>query len=319
MGITPLKSHALAKTTQIKAACDKLEVGLQKRKEMIRDIYELPNTPQLEDKKEIQRKADNFDKLMYLMKEKLTDKSLKTSQKMQVLTMAPDWLRAQVAKFFNVSEYMVRKARKLAKEKGIMALPDPQHGNFLPKEVEESVKHFYEDDEYSRLLPGSKDYVSVARNIYKQKRLILCNLRELYQAYKEKFPHHKIGLSKFCELRPKWCITVSSAGTHSVCVCTIHQNTKLMVDAFCNTINNSIKKLKSEFYEEQIEENHSSNLIENENDVEHEEDFRRFHNMTYQKNLPIEHCKSMLSLCSMNMKSMMILHIVNGRVRTGLL
>lgn len=30
---------------------------------------------------------------------------------------------------------------------------------------------------------------------------------------------------------PKWCISVGSSGTHSVCVCTIHQNVKLMLDA----------------------------------------------------------------------------------------
>ena len=38
-----------------------------------------------------------------------------------------------------------------------------------------------------------------------------------------------VGFSKFCELRPKWCITVGSSGTHRICVCTIHQNIKLML------------------------------------------------------------------------------------------
>ena len=32
-------------------------------------------------------------------------------------------------------------------------------------------------------------------------------------------------------MSPKWCISVGAKGTHSVCVCTIHQNTKLMLDA----------------------------------------------------------------------------------------
>ena len=41
-----------------------------------------------------------------------------------------------------------------------------------------------------------------------------------------------IGFSKFCELRPKWCIPVGSAsGAHSVSVCKYHQNAKLMVFA----------------------------------------------------------------------------------------
>ena len=36
-----------------------------------------------------------------------------------------------------------------------------------------------------------------------QKRLILCNLKELFEAFKEKHPDTKIGFSKFCSLRPK--------------------------------------------------------------------------------------------------------------------
>lgn len=180
---------------------------------------------------------------MFLLKEKIKDKSTTPRQQIQILTMAPlDWSRKQVAKFFEVSEYQVREARKLAEERGILALPDAKRGRSLSQEVEDSVKLFYEDDEYSRLMPGTKDYVSIARNVHKQKRLLLCNLNELHCAYKNKYPQHRIGLSKFSQLRPKWCVTVSSSGAHSVCVCTIHQNTKLMVDAYCNVINRTINK-----------------------------------------------------------------------------
>ena len=63
------------------------------------------------------------------------------------------------------------------------------------------------------------------------KRLILCNLKELYTAFKMKHSHLDIGFSKFASLRPKWCIAVGPKGTHSVCVCTIHQNVKLMLSA----------------------------------------------------------------------------------------
>ena len=95
--------------------------------------------------------------------------------------------------------------------------------------------------------------MSIARNVHKQKRLLLCNLKELYCAYKEKYPHHKVGLSKFCKLRPKWCVTVSSSGSHSVCVCEIHQNTKLMVDAYCYTINRTIKQRERAYWKERAE------------------------------------------------------------------
>jgi len=49
--------------------------------------------------------------------------------------------------------------------------------------------------------------------------------------FKEKYPQYPIGSSKFAELRPKWCVLAGASGTHSVCVCTTHQNIKLMIDA----------------------------------------------------------------------------------------
>ena len=59
----------------------------------------------------------------------------------------------------------------------------------------------------------------------------LCNLQELYTAFKEKHQNVNIGFSKFCALRPKWCVLVGSKMTHSVCVWIAHQNFVLLVDA----------------------------------------------------------------------------------------
>ena len=65
IGISTLKTHAVAKTTKIKAACDKLEGSLKKQKEMvIKDIFKLQGNSQLDTKeivieKDIQRKADS--------------------------------------------------------------------------------------------------------------------------------------------------------------------------------------------------------------------------------------------------------------------
>ena len=59
----------------------------------------------------------------------------------------------------------------------------------------------------------------------------LCNLQEFYTAFKEKHPNVNIGFSKFCALRPKWCVLAGSKMTHSVCVCSAHQNVVLLVDA----------------------------------------------------------------------------------------
>ena len=60
--------------------------------------------------------------------------------------------------------------------------------------------------------------------------LQMCIRDRLYALFKEKYPTHYIGFSKFCQLRPKNCILAGGSGTHTVCVCTIHQNVKLMMN-----------------------------------------------------------------------------------------
>ena len=89
----------------------------------------------------------------------------------------------------------------------------------------------YEDDEFIRQMPGKKDYVSISKGVHKQKCLVLCDLREMYAAFKEKYPIVKLEFSKFCTFRPKWCVLAGCSCTHSLCVCSIHQNAILLIDA----------------------------------------------------------------------------------------
>ena len=127
---------------------------------------------------------------------------------------------------------MARKAKNLFAEKGILSTPNPHPGHSLPQESVDLVTEFYQNDEVSRVMPGKKDFVSVKQvdgRVHVQKRLVLCNLKELYKHLKDRFPAEKIGFSKFAELRPKNCILTGVSGTHAVCVCTIHQNVKLML------------------------------------------------------------------------------------------
>ena len=164
---------------------------------------------------EISKKAAELDKLHEAMKEKL--KIVSYPEKNQILTLAPDsWSHKYCSEYFDVSEYLVRTARELKNVDGILAKPVPKKGKKLPQETLELVLNFYEDDEFSRQMPGKKDCVSIGNNVQKQKRLVLCNLREMYSAFKEKNPNIKLGFSKFCSLRPKWCVIAGSTGTHSV-------------------------------------------------------------------------------------------------------
>ena len=97
---------------------------------MVKELFDLPDSSRLDVteesiQKDMEEKARNFDRLMSLLKEKTSDKATPTREKIQILTMAPpDWSRKEVAKFFEVSEYSVQEARKLAAEKGLLALPD---------------------------------------------------------------------------------------------------------------------------------------------------------------------------------------------------
>ena len=99
-------------------------------------------------------------------------------------------------------------------------MPDKKKGKNVSQVTINLVKAFCIDNEFSRQMPGKKDYVSISRKTHKQKRSILSNLNELCANFKSKYV--SIGFSKFFELQPKWCVLAGSSGTHSVCVCTYH-------------------------------------------------------------------------------------------------
>ena len=95
---------------------------------------------------------------------------------------------------------MIRQSRNIFAEKGILGTVDPKKGRSLDEVTINLVKEFYCNDEFSRQMPGKKDFVSVSRNVHMQKWLLLCNLTELYAQYKELHPTLKISFSMFCSL-----------------------------------------------------------------------------------------------------------------------
>lgn len=190
------------------------------------------------------RKSDRQENIVSSLNEdyinliaKLKEKCVIASkeEKVKILSLLPDsWTKKQIATEFKVSERFVRLCRNLVKEQGVLPILGQKKGPVgVSKETIEKVQEFFEDDQNSRLCSGMKECKKVIINgekVTKQKRLLLSNLNELYVHFKNTHPEHKIGRSKFCELRPKWCILAGSSGTHSVCVCIFHQNIKLMID-----------------------------------------------------------------------------------------
>ena len=188
----------------------------------------------------------DFELLMSELKERCSKLKLEKDQSaiLSLLTLAPiSWTISFTAEFFSVSEWEVRRARILKKEKGILETPNKKKGRAMTDDEKQIIREFYESDEHSRMQPGMKDTVSVRveagqKKIKVQKRLLLMNIDELYFKFKE-FSLNTLfmkacGRSKFFTLRPEHVVEVGSRGTHNVCVCEKHQNVKLMIDALCN-------------------------------------------------------------------------------------
>ena len=127
---------------------------------------------------------------------------------------------------------MVKKARALKKEHGILAEPKPKSGRALSKDVVDFVINFYCDDQYSRMCAGKKECLTVKVDGQKekfQKPLLLLNIWEVFLEFKKVNPDVQIGFSKFCELGPKYVVNVNSSSMHKVYVYEYHQNIKLML------------------------------------------------------------------------------------------
>lgn len=154
--------------------------------------------------------------------------------KLKILTIVSHWSYGKIKNKFNgATKHMIEVAKNLVEESGILATPKPKSGKVTSDEDVRKVIDFYNTPEVSRLMPGIKDCVTVRNGILSekvQKRLVLCNLKEAHVHFKEKHPETKVQFSKFAELRPKYCILAGGSGSHSVCVCCIHQNVILMID-----------------------------------------------------------------------------------------
>lgn len=159
-----------------------------------------------------------------------------SADKYLILTTLPkSWSARKIEKEFNASYYMANRSKILQEEKGVLSTPNVKLGSMiLSEETVNLVQTFYEEDDISRVCSGKRDFVTISSDnvrISKQRRLVLCNLKEVYQIFKQKYSNIKIGFSKFASLRPGNCILANSSGTHTVCVCIYHQNVKLMFDA----------------------------------------------------------------------------------------
>ena len=187
VGVAPVNIHGVAQYSRASNVKVKLEKVLNVYKEEISAAYvsdiEIEEPPPIYDR-DTKNKAEELDRLHAAMKEKLVTAS--NTEKLQILTLVPDsWSRKYCSEYFGVSEYLIRSAREQRQRKEILAQPSLKKGKTMAQETIDLVHAFYEDDEYSRQLPGKKDYINIQKCVRKQKRLVLCNFHELFLALKE--------------------------------------------------------------------------------------------------------------------------------------
>ena len=233
--------------------------------EKITDAFrkKLRMTPKQTEDEDFETKARDFEEMIGQLKDKFSTSDSR-SEKLQVLTVLPkSWQIQKIEREFKITNYMARSAKKLVNEKGVLSTPNPKLGKKISEEIVEKVRMFYESDDISRCMPGKKDSVSMIINGKKdrvQKRLILCNLKEAYLKFKDE-SNLKLGFSKFASLRPKNVYLPGGSRTHSVCVCTIHQNVKLMLEGSNISNATAFQKLGGEDFNGRIEYNHLLSIL----------------------------------------------------------
>ena len=198
---TPFKVHAVPGHMKVAHGKRKLAHvnNVSKRLATILNVQQselksTKNSIEVDSEQDMNQKANYLDKPVELMKEKL--KASNKREKIQILTPTPgSWSLRKAAKEFKVSKTTARKAWILRGEKDILAVPQPVIGNRLSEKAVNSALKFYQNEEYSRQHPGKKDCVSIGKDVHVSKRLIPCNLKELYTVLKDKHPNLKISFS----------------------------------------------------------------------------------------------------------------------------
>ena len=184
-----------------------------------------------EDPELLKTKAAELDEVITKMIEQFAEPDCTRNEKVRLLSVLPkSWSKEKIASQFKANKYIVSEARESTDEK----TAKKPAGRSRNETIENEVLQYYNSDDVSRAMPGSRDYVTVKMNgkcERKQKRLLYSSLKEIYLGYKEEFPDRNIGFSSFAALRPKHCKLLGSSGSHNICVCTIHENVLLMIHA----------------------------------------------------------------------------------------
>ena len=161
----------------------------------------------------MQKKVNVLVRLHEAMQEKL--KTASYSEQIQILTLVPDkWSQMYCWEYFNVFEYPVWTSHEIKKVGGTLAKTASKKGNIITTETLIWWQTFIKMTiSVGRCLKSKVVKEHINKNFAACKSLY--NLQELYTAFEEKRPNVNIGFSKFCVLRPNWCLLGDSKMAHS--------------------------------------------------------------------------------------------------------
>eukprot|EP00731_Ephydatia_muelleri_P017532 Em0010g630a len=206
-GISPIKKRRMHSETYLIQKVRTFDVAMERNLQLCTGV----NTHVLH--------TNDGTEIIQQLKEKFGSTKSR-SERIRILTALPkSWSVCRIAEEFGASKYLAKCAKKLVQNKGILSSPNSKTRPSLSEDTVELVKSFYCSDSISRVMPGKKDFLSVRKadgeKEHRQKRLVLCNLKEAYHQFKTEHPDVKVGFSKFAELRPKECVLAGATGTHS--------------------------------------------------------------------------------------------------------
>ncbi|XP_062705603.1 uncharacterized protein LOC134287568 [Aedes albopictus] len=180
-------------------------------------------------------KVEAYDEIIMQLKDKFNHPTTDRSEQIKILSVLPkSWSVNKITREFNAPMYMARQVKDLVDEQGILCTTEKRRGHGIDDDTKQIVREFFDDNDISRPMPGTNDFVSEVRNGKKQqvqKRLLMMSLKEAYMIFVDMYKTVNIGFTVFTQLRPKHCILLDSTGIHNVCICTIHENVNLMFNS----------------------------------------------------------------------------------------
>lgn len=161
-------------------------------------------------------------------------------QQIVLMQAAPlEWGWKRLQNFFCSTSHQARHAILQRTNTSDLLKPvDGRGKKTLDSTTAEVVQDFYLDDEISRQSANTKDSRKSKTLGTVVIRYMTMSIGEAYELFKSKYPHWKIGRSKFYELRPQW---VREDAPHQVCMCIQHQNIDLLLSVSnCENMSYSI-------------------------------------------------------------------------------